>query len=428
MVKSFSTHTKARWGEPYMQRSTRYSIQLIAIGLLLLLWLAPHVYGAVPIFENRTPVGFSTADSTTQENFVLGAQVTVRADLNQAATPTYPVIGHFHNIERSKQVSSVDVDGLQTDIAISSDGTLHMAWISQAVVSPVSTPVYSVQYARSEDNGKSFSTPVSVSGALRFDLLTINVAGNSSGFSTLDIEVDSRGNQRVVYAMNASPDGHTAKFTGSGNADNVYFNYSQNGGASWLPADRAIVVNDTVTVGNTQGRASLFPRLVVDQRDNIFVSYVRGSSQGTGNDDIMLARVNRATTPFTMQAFGSLGTAGSSGGVRISPEAGRHTGPDIAVGTGDVLHLVYFNDTGNKIEHKTLLADSWSTVGGGGWNQTVDGAGVDDFIDEATVAAIESDAHFFFPTVVVDKQSSPDKVYAFYKFGDATFETVAFNR
>jgi len=428
MVKSFSTHTKARWGEPYMQRSTRYSIPWIAIGLLLLLWLAPHVYGAVPIFENRTPVGFSTADSTTQENFVLGAQVTVRADLNQAATPTYPVIGHFHNIERSKQVSSIDVDGLQTDIAISSDGTLHMAWISQAVVSPVSTPVYSVQYARSEDKGKSFSTPVSVSGALRFDLLTINVAGNSSGFSTLDIEVDSRGNPRVVYAMNASPDGHTAKFTGSGNADNVYFNYSQNGGASWLPADRAIVVNDTVTVGNTQGRASLFPRLVVDQRDNIFVSYVRGSSQGTGNDDIMLARVNRATTPFTMQAFGSLGTAGSSGGVRISPEAGRHTGPDIAVGTGDVLHLVYFNDTGNKIEHKTLLADSWSTVGGGGWNQTVDGAGVDDFIDEATVAAIESDAHFFFPTVVVDKQSSPDKVYAFYKFGDATFETVAFNR
>lgn len=428
MVKSFSTHTKARWGEPYMQRSTRYSIPWIAIGLLLLLWLAPHVYGAVPIFENRTPVGFSTADSTTQENFVLGAQVTVRADLNQAATPTYPVIGHFHNIERSKQVASVDVDGLQTDIAISGDGTLHMAWISQTVVSPVSTPVYHVQYARSEDKGKSFSTPISVSGALRFDLLTINVAGNSSGFSTLDIEVDSRGNPRVVYAMNASPDGHTAKFTGSGDADNVYFNYSQNGGASWLPADRAIVVNDTVTVGNTQGRASLFPRLVVDQRDNIFVSYVRGSSQGTGNDDIMLARVNRATTPFTMQAFGSLGTAGSSGGVRISPEAGRHTGPDIAVGTGDVLHVVYFNDTGNKIEHKTLLADSWSTVGGGGWNQTVDGAGVDDFVDEATVAAIESDAHFFFPTVVVDKQSSPDKVYSFYKFGDATFETVAFNR
>jgi hypothetical protein len=428
MVKSFSTHNKTRWNEPYMQRSTRYSISWIAIGLLLLLWLAPHVYGAVPIFENRTPVGFSTADSTIKENFVLGAQVTVRADLNQAATPTYPVIGHFHNIERSKQVEDTDVDGMQVDVAVDGDGTLHMAWISQSVVSPISTPVYHVNYARSEDKGKSFSNPISVSGTLRFDLLTLNVAGNSSGFSTLDIEVDSRGNPRVAYAMNASPDGHTAKFTGSGDADNVYFNYSQNGGASWLPGDRAIVVNDSVTVGNTQGRASTFPRLVVDQRDNLFISYVRGSSQGTGNDDIMLANVDRSTTPFTMNAIGSLGTAGSSGGVRISPEAGRHTGVDMAVGTGDVLHMVYFNDAGDDIEHKTLLADSWSTVGGTGWNQTIDGADVDNFIDESTVAAIESDAHFFFPTVAVDKQSSPDKVYAVYKFGDATFETVAFNR
>jgi len=428
MVKSFSTYNKTRWSEPNMQRSTRYSIPWIAIGLLLLLWLAPHVYGAVPVFENRTPVGFSTADSTTQENFVLGTQVTVRADLNQAATPTYPVIGHFHTIERSKQIESTDVDGLQVDVAVDGDGTLHMAWISQSVVSPVSTPVYHVNYARSEDKGQSFSNPISVSGTLRFDLLTLNVAGTSSGFSTLDIEVDSRGNPRVAYAMNASPDGHTAKFTGSGDSDNIYFNYSQNGGASWLPGDRAIVVNDSITVGNTQGRASTFPRLVVDQRDNIFISYVRGSSQGTGNDDIMLARVDRSTTPFTMNAIGSSGTAGSSGGVRISPEAGRHTGVDMAVGTGDVLHLLYFNDTGDDIEHKTLLADSWSTVGSTGWNQTVDGADVDNFIDEATVAAIESDAHFFFPTVAVDKQSSPDKVYAVYKFGDATFETVAFNR
>ena len=66
--------------------------------------------------------------------------------------------------------------------------------------------------------------------------------------------------------------------------------------------------------------------------------------------------------------------------------------------------------------------------GSGGWNQSADGADVDDFIDEATVAAIESDAHFFFPTIVVDKQSSPNQVYAVYKFGDGTFETVAFNR
>ncbi len=427
MVKFFSTQTHARWPGQHPYSSTRYSIPWIAIGLLLLLWLVPRVYGAVPIFENRTPVGFSVQDSTSQENFVLGSMITVRADLNQAATPTYPAIGHFHSIERSKQIESTDVDGLQVDVAVSDQGTVHMAWISQEVVSPVSTPVYYVRYARSEDKGATFSTPVSISGTLRFDLLTLNVAGNSSGFSTLDLELDSRGNPRVVYAMNQSPDGHVAKFTGTGDADNIYFNYSQNGGASWLPGNRAIVVNDTVTAGNTQGRATAFPRLVVDQRDNLFISYVRGSSQGTGNDDIMLARVDRATTPFTLESIGSLGAAGSSGGVRVAPEAGRHTGPDLSVGTGDVLHLVYFNDLGDDIEHKTLLADSWSTVGGTGWNQTIDGADVDNFVDEATVAALETEAHFFFPTIAVDKQSSPDKVYAFYKFGDATFETVAFN-
>ncbi len=428
MVKSFSAQSTLCARQPYWQRSTRYSIPWITAGLLLLLWLAPRVYGAAPIFENRTPVGFSPADSTTQQDFVLGGEITVRADLNQAATPTYPVIGHFHTIERSVQVEGSDVDGLQTDIAVDGDGTVHMAWIAQEVVSPVSTPVYYVRYARSEDSGRTFSTPVSVSGSLRFDLLTVNTAANSSGFSTLDLEVDSRGNPRIAYAMNHSPDGHTAKFTGSGDADNVYFNYSQNGGASWLPADRAIVVNDTVTVGNLQGRASAFPRLAVDQRDNVFISYVRGSSQGSGNDDIMLAKVDRSTTPFDMERIGSLGGAGSSGGVRISPEAGRHSGPDVAVGTGDVLHLIYFNDAGNDIEHKTLLADSWSAVGGTGWNQSADGADVDDFVDEATVAAIESDADFFFPSIAVDKQSSPDQVYAVYKFGDATFETVAFNR
>ena len=404
----------------------RFSVPWIAIGLLLLLWLAPEIYGAAPTFENRTPVGFSSQDSTTQQNFVLGSQVTVRADLNQAATPTHPVYGHFHNIEQSKQVESTDVDGLQTDLVVDADGVIHMAWISQETVSPVTTPVYYVRYARSEDKGNTFSSPASVSGALRYDLITINVAGSTSGFSTLDIEVDSRGNPRVVYAMNHSADGHTDNFSlTSGDSDNIYFNYSENGGASWLPGDNSIVINDTLTVGS---RSTAFPRMAIDQRDNIYISYVRGSTQGTGADDIMLAKVDRETTPFTMVGIGSTANAGSGGGVRISPDAGRHTGPDIDMGTGDVLHIAYFNDAGNSVEHKTLLADSWKTVGGTGWNQDADGAGIDDFTDEAGAAAIEEDAHFFFPTVVVDKQSSPDKIYAVYKFGDANFETVFFNK
>ncbi|MCH2661818.1 hypothetical protein MK163_15345, partial [bacterium] len=280
-----SAQSNAPLAHPRRPQSTgRFSIPWIVGGLLLLLWLAPSVYGAAPTFENRTPVGFSTQDSTTQENFVLGSQVTVRADLNQAATPTHPVYGHFHNIEQSKQVESSDVDGLRTDIAVDSDGVLHMAWISQETGTVVATPVYYVRYARSEDAGRTFSTPVSVSGTLRYDLLTLNVANTGSAFSTVDIEVDSRGNPRVVYAFNHSPDGHTAAFAGtSGDADNVYFNYSENGGASWLPGDRSIVVNDSTTVSNSaQGRTTGFPRMVVDQRDNIFITYVRGSSSGAG--------------------------------------------------------------------------------------------------------------------------------------------------
>ena len=405
----------------------RFSIPWIAIGLLLLLWLAPAIYGAAPTFENRTPVGFSTQDSTTQSSFVLGNQVTVRTDLNQAATPTHPVYGHFHNIERSKQVESRDVDGLQTDLAVTADGVVHMAWISQETVSPVTTPVYLVRYARSEDKGKTFSSPVSVSGTLRYDLITINVAGTTSGFSTLDIEVDSRGNPRVVYAMNHSADGHTDNFAlTSGDSDNIYFNYSENGGASWLPGNNSIVVNDTLTVGS---RSTAFPRMAIDQRDNIYITYVHGSTQGTGTDEIMLAKVDRETTPFSMVAIGSTANSGSGGGVRITPDlVTRQTGPDIAVGTGDVLHVAYFNDGGDAIEHKTLLADSWKTVGGTGWNQDAVGAVIDGFVDEVAAAAIEEEAHFFFPTVVVDKQSSPDKIYAVYKFGDANFETVFFNK
>ena len=424
MVKERSLHSglKPSSDRVYAALPSRFSIPWIAVGLLLLAWLVPAAHGAVPLFENRTPVGFSTQDSTTQGDFVESAQINVRVDLNQAATPTYPVIGNFHNVETSKIIESTDVDGLRSDIAISDAGVLHVAWISQEVVSPVITPAYYVRYARSEDSGKTFSTPNSVSGTLRFDILTLNGSGTS--FSTVDIEVDSRGNPRVAYAFDHSPDGHVAKFVG--NNDNVYLNYSEDGGSTWLPGNSAVTVNDEVTAGNTQGRSSAFPRMAIDQRDNVFITYVRGNSQGTGADDVMLARVNRGTSPFSMEKVGSLGTAGSAGGVRLGVEADRQTGPDIAIGSGDVLHVVYFNDTDNNIEHKTLLADSWSTAGVTGWNQDVDGAAVDGFTDEAA-NNVETDAIYYFPTVVVDKQSSPDKIYALYKYADATFETVFFN-
>ena len=374
---------------------------------------------ARPTFENQTPTGFSTQDSTDKVDFVEGAQVNIRVDLNQAATPDYPVIGHFHNLERSVAVETDDVDGMRADIAVGPEGVIHMAWIAQEVVAPVSTPAYFVRYARSNNRGRTFTPAVSVSGSMRFDLLTTD--GSGSSFSTVDLALDSRGNPRVVYAFNYSADGNTS----GGQPDNVYFNYSETGGATWLPGNRSIVVNDTVgVVGNTEGREAAFPRLVVDQRDNIYITYVRGSGAGGGGttDDIMLARVNRETSPYSMNRIGSAGTIGSTGGVRLTPDGDRQTGPDMALGRGDVLHIVYFDDDGggSRVRHKTLLADLWDRVGTNGWAQDAsDGADLGGFDpDPATNAALNARAAFFFPTVVVDRQGAPDRVYAFYKWGD----------
>ena len=391
--------------------------------------------GSLPIYEGQTPAGFSRSDSTAQSEFVEGSEITVRVDLNQAVTPTYPAVGHFHSLERSEPLETRDVDGLRADIAVDAGGVVHVAWISQEVILPVTTPAYNVRYARSNNRGATFSQPVSVSGSLRFDILTID--GNGPSFSTLDLEVDSRGNPRVVYAFNHSADGNTARF--SSNTDNVYFSYSETGGAVWLPADNSIVVNDvTGTAGNTEGRRSGFPRLVVDQRDNVYITYVRGASRGGvgGTDDIMVTKVNRETSPFTMEKIGSAGTVGSSGGVRITPDGDRQTGPDMALGTGDVLHIAYFNDDGavpanSEIQHKTLVADFWSRVDVSGWNQASDGAGVDDFNPKsgaAQNAALNRDAIFYFPTIVVDQQSSPNRVYVLYKYADAALESVFFNQ
>ena len=384
------------------------------------LCLVSAAFGAAPIFENQTPVGFSIPDGVAKQDFVEGQAIAVRVDLNQAATPTYPVIGHFHNLERSEQLETADIDGSRADVAISDAGVIHTAWISQEVVLPVTTPIYMVKYARSSNGGETFTSPVSVSGTVRFDVLTIGTS-----FSTVDLEVDSRGNPRVAYAFDSYPDGQTVQFNSLPN--NVYFNYSEDAGASWLPGNSAVIVNDVATVG--EGQDAAFPNVAIDQRDNIFISYVRGTTQATGHDDIMLARVKRSTSPFSMELVGQGGNSGSGGGVRITPDTNRQTGPDLAVGTGDVLHLVYFNDADDLIEHKTLLADDWDDVGATGWVQGTDGAGVDNFVNDApNNAALETDAIFYFPTVVVDKQSSPDEIYAFYKFGDATFEDVFFNK
>ena len=91
----------------------------------LILWTATAllassrtIEAADPLFENRTPVGFNPADSTIVQDFVSGNDVSIRVDLNQAATPDYPVIGNFHAVERSEQLSATDTDGLQVDIAI----------------------------------------------------------------------------------------------------------------------------------------------------------------------------------------------------------------------------------------------------------------------------------------------------------------------
>ena len=396
--------------------------------------MATSAQGSLPVFENRTPVGFSPEDSTARQDFVEGSQITVRVDLNQAVTPTYPVIGHFHNLERAESLDSTPINGGQIDVALTPGGIVHVAWIAREQLLTMATPIYFVRYARSNDDGATFSTPVSVSGSLRFDLVTAD--GNGTSFSTIDLEVDSRGNPRVVYAMNESPDGKTAAF--SSNHDNVYFNYSQTGGATWLPGNRSILVNDTLTVGNVEGRTTAFPRMAIDERDNIFITYVRGASRGggAGTDDVMLARVDRhnlQTGPFSMEAVGASGTVGSSGGVRITPDADRQTGPDLAVGRGDVLHVLYFHEeavsVNSDIEHKTLLADDWDDVTSLGWDATSHGADVDDFDpDPGSNASLNTNATFLFPTVVVDTVSSPDRVYALYKFGDAAFETVFYNR
>ena len=97
-------------------------------------------------------------------------------------------------------------------VEIDANGIIHRAWIEQRGIVDftvaTSTPVYGVVYSKSLNGGKTFSDTVSVSGTLRFDMITPSV-GLTSAFSTLDIVVNSKGNPRVVYAMDLSADGLT---------------------------------------------------------------------------------------------------------------------------------------------------------------------------------------------------------------------------
>ncbi len=400
---------------------------------------------AAPLFENRTPVGFNPADSTTVQDFVSGSDVSIRVDLNQAATPDYPVIGHFHAVERSEQQSTTNTDGLQIDVAIvdvapfgTSDNiplegvtqaasdvpALHLAWIeaSTSTTGPVftggSTAAYEVFYANSTDGGATFSTPVSVSGGLSYYLLSTD--GGGTAFSTLDLEVDSSGDPRIVYAFTTTAD--------RSHDDNIYFGYSLDGGQTW---ESPLTINDVTTAGNTEGHSTAFPRMVIDDRDRIFISYVRGATQGGGTDDVLLAKINHHVSPFVQVPVGSLGTPGSSGGVRLTADAKRHTGPDLAIGDGDNLHVVYFSDADDRIEHKRLSTDTtWVNVTNFGWDQDTDGATVAAFVDEAASnAALNRDATFYFPTLAIDRSRLPDRIYSVYKWADNTpIESIGYNQ
>ena len=70
---------------------------------LLFLLLAGTCWAADPMFENKTPVGFVSQDSTTKQDFITGSTVEIRVDLNQAVTDEYPLIGNFHSVERAEQ-------------------------------------------------------------------------------------------------------------------------------------------------------------------------------------------------------------------------------------------------------------------------------------------------------------------------------------
>ncbi|MEE2833252.1 MAG: hypothetical protein VYD18_12915, partial [Candidatus Latescibacterota bacterium] len=427
---------------------------------------------AQPVYENNSPTGFSVSDSTSTVSFVVGDEVTVQVDLNEAANFDFPVVGNFQKLESSNAFFSTPGVASYMDQALEVDGNgiIHRAWIQQRGVVdptvPTSTPVYGVVYAKSLNGGKTFLDTVSVSGSMRFDLITPNMS-MTSGFSTLDLVIDSKGNPRVVYAMNSSPDGlyptGSSRILGRNRQshNNIFFNYSNDGGSSWLPANNAVVVNDTNDVSANgvvplyPGRNSAFPRMDISQTDDIYIVYersVHGTVLGAGGvratqsathtsiltnrPDIMLAKMDADSLKLGSAQpvrIGASGTVGSTGGIRISPDNLHSLTPDIAIGDDDILHVVWYSPIDDRIEHKQMPADNWADNSTFGWSPGAVGAAVGIFDDDvsnfglANQVVVLPDNHLLlnrghlvhlFPTVVVDKSRSPDRVYVFWKHTD----------
>ncbi len=420
---------------------------------------------AQPIFENNTPTGFSSVDSTRQERFATDTDITVLVDLNEAANATYPVMGNFQKVEKSvPYFSSGDNAGYMSQaIAVDGNGVIHRAWIQQRglVRNSVSTssPAYGVVYAKSFDGGKTFTDTVSVSGTMRFDMITTNIA-MTGAFSTVDLVVDSKGNPRVSYAMDWSADDlesyHTASrnkgagFGGRG-FNGVFFNYSNDGGSSWLPSNNTVVISDTTTVGTTAadsdypGRNAAFPRMAITSTDDIFIVYQRGvrSLGSAANTDIMLAKMDSDSLLLgsaQQVLVGGTGTVGSMGGIYIGDNDAAGVSPDIAVGDDDILHVTYFKPAATAtIAYKSVPAEDWSLTGALGWNQDTNvGASVGTFSLAATNLGLSTaeanpgatmfangvvDHLHLFPTVVVDRERTPDRVYVLWKHTDAVAAT-----
>ena len=137
---------------------------------------------AQPVFEGRTPRGFSPSDSTVTTTFITGEDVTILVDLNEAATQSYPVIANFQTLEKSVPFFSGTFQDsisayMSQAIAVDDFGFIHRAWIQQRgeINATSTTPVYGVVYAKSVNGGNSFLDTVSVSGTLRFDMITPNL-------------------------------------------------------------------------------------------------------------------------------------------------------------------------------------------------------------------------------------------------------------
>ena len=425
---------------------------------------------AQPVFENQTPTAFSASDSTGADSVVTANELTVRVDLNGAATAEFPVIGNFSKVEKSVPFfSSPNTAAYMSQaIAVDNNGVIHRAWIQRRGFSTAgtgtSTPVYGVVYAKSLDGGSTFSDTVSVSGSLRFDLITTNIA-MSSAFSTVDIVVNSKGNPRVVYAMDNSADGfhggglaglQTQQGTAAPNHsfssfDNIYFNYSNDGGSTWLPSNNAVIINNvvdsTAATFTNQGRKNGFPRMALTTTDDVFITYTRNYNAVAGARDIMLAKVPEDSLKLgSAQAsrIGAEGTIGSFGGVRIDPDADGGLGSDIAIGDDDVIHLVWFDPfaTGAAasavapIRHKAIRAADWTRLDAFGWNQNVNGQSVATFntsvsnqgvLTSVAVGALQGDYNslaliggmHLFPTVVIDRERTPDRIYVLWKHTDA---------